>query len=308
MKGGMVLLVILLGVFVAVQSWKPDNTLETKTSLSSSSASASQVSVQSIKPSLCKDFKDPQCIHRSFFYEVDARGEAEVGGKGKVFILDPSSKGFSYKVVLPFASSAGQEFGFYNIEQLLDLPTSQVANKKLLFAINSDYIDIDATPQGLNSDQGKVYEGLFAKTRSSFGLSKPDPQGKVSATIAQGLRAKRDDNYFLVGGNGRFYKDFQFINICSALGESACKQETVRSMVAVTDAGYVIFSVYDDISNPLTPDKFDTYFTNITKHHNLGKIRDGMLFDGGRSPAMWYDGQWQMQSFGPIGSAFSIYY
>jgi hypothetical protein len=258
------------------------------TESSAQSAAASVASDKTYKASLCPDWKSRDCKYRSYFSMV--------------------SPGFEYQVALPYAAQKENGFSFYPIKDLLQVSQNQIPNKTLLFAINADYVDLDATPQGLNSRQGVVTKGLFASTRSSFGLSKPSPAGQVVATIDQGLRQDPNLNYYLVGGNGRFYKDFKFIDICQALGEFACNQSTTRSMVAITDQNYVIFSVYDDSQDPLTPDKFELYFTTIANQNKLGNIRDAMLFDGGKSPAMWYQNSWQLQSLGPIGSAFLIYY
>ncbi len=309
MKTVIIALVLFIGGTYLIQAIPFSNqSTDPVQNIVDTSIETSQKLQDNFDNSLCIDFKNQDCDYKSLFYEVDVEGKELLNGAGKVFILDPSSSGYSYQVGLPFSVESPDKFQFFTMNELVNLEKNKIGDKQLLFAINADYIDLDGTPQGLNSRQGEIYKGLFADTRSSFGLSRPDQNGKITPTIAQGLRADVDQNYFLAGGNGRFFRGKQFIDICTALGEFACSQVTIRSMVAITDQGYVIFSVYNDSLNPLTPDKFRTYFTNIALDNELGSIQDAMLFDGGRSPAMWYGGEWKMQSSGPIGSAFLIYY
>lgn len=108
-----------------------------------------------------------------------------------------------------------------------------------------------------------------------------------------------------------------FIDICQDLGEFACKQATNRSMVAVTNRGYVILLVNDakansDISvsennRELLPDQFDNVLMGIAKNNCLGAITEAMLFDGGMSPGLYYDDKIYIENPGPIGSVFLIY-
>lgn len=116
---------------------------------------------------------------------------------------------------------------------------AELNGKSPIAAINRDYIDLEDKPQGLNISRGVAYSGTFKNKRSSFGISGGKPQAR-KATIAVGKRNEKILNYNLVGGNGRFYKNGTFKDICQALGEYACQQETSRSMVVITNQGYVI--------------------------------------------------------------------
>ncbi|MEM6754279.1 MAG: hypothetical protein AAF630_15050, partial [Cyanobacteria bacterium P01_C01_bin.38] len=124
-------------------------------------------------------------------------------------------------------------------------------------------------------------------------------------------------NYNIVGGNGRFYRKGKFIDICEALGELACKRAINRSMAATTSKGYVILLVNDnransdieisDVNRELLPDKFDDVLEGIARNNCLGTIQEGILFDGGESPGLFYDGKTYVENFGAIGSVFLIY-
>ncbi|MEJ1934628.1 hypothetical protein WDZ92_30890, partial [Nostoc sp. NIES-2111] len=160
------------------------------------------------------------------------------------------------------------------------------------------------------------YSGDFKNKRSSFGISGGKPQER-QATIQAGRRENNILNYNLVGGNGRFYRQGKFKDICQDLGEFACKQATNRSMAAITNKGYVILLVNDAKANSpievsannqeLTPDKFDDVLEGIARNNCLGKIQEGILFDGGMSPGLYYNNKIYVENFGPIGSVFLIY-
>jgi hypothetical protein len=112
----------------------------------------------------------------------------------------------------------------------------------------------------------------------------------------------------LVGGNGRFYKNGVFKNICTQLGESACASETSRSMVAISSKGYVILLVNNSyLEQALYPDMFDDVLEGIAKNNCLGKIQEGMLFDGGLSTALYFDNKIYVENMNPMGSVFLIY-
>jgi hypothetical protein len=185
-----------------------------------------------------------------------------------------------------------------------------------LAAINADYIDTENKPQGLNISRGIEYSGDFKNKRSSFGISGGKPQQR-QATIQADRRNSNILNYNIVGGNGRFYRNGNFKDICTALGEFACKDATNRSMVAITNKGYVILLVNDskansnieisELNQELLPDMFDDVLEGIARNHCLGKIQEGMLFDGGQSPGLYYDKNFYVQNAGPIGSVFLIY-
>jgi hypothetical protein len=121
----------------------------------------------------------------------------------------------------------------------------------------------------------------------------------------------------MVGGNGRFYNQGKFKDICKALGEFACKGATNRSLVAITSKGYVILLVNDVKANStiqvsannkeLLPNQFDDVLTGIAQNNCLGTIQEGMLFDGGMSPGLFYNNKVYVENLGPIGSVFLIY-
>ena len=52
---------------------------------------------------------------------------------------------------------------------------------------------------------------------------------------------------------------------------------------------------------------FDDVLKGIARHKCLGKIQEGMLFDGGLSPGLFYKDRFYVENFGPIGSVFLIY-
>ncbi|MHC5829263.1 MAG: hypothetical protein ACYT04_78455, partial [Nostoc sp.] len=120
-----------------------------------------------------------------------------------------------------------------------------------------------------------------------------------------------------VGGNGRFYRQGKFKDICQDLGEFACKNATNRSLAAITNQGYVILLVNDLKANSdielsqanqeLLPDMFDNVLEGIARNNCLGKIQEGILFDGGMSPGLYYNQKTYVENLGPIGSVFLIY-
>jgi len=184
--------------------------------------------------------------------------------------------------------------------------------QKPFAAINADYIDAQGKAQGLNINRGISYSGSFAQTRSSFAISGGTPQNRT-ASITRGNRLSENLQFTTAGGNGRFYTNGIFTDICEALGEFACRQSTERSMVAIASNGWVIFLVHNSTqassqtSKPLTPDLFDDLLGSISSHYNLGGIQDAMLFDGGNSPAMVWNSEIVHSNSGSIGSVFAIY-
>ena len=88
-------------------------------------------------------------------------------------------------------------------------------------------------------------------------------------------------------------------------------------MAATTSKGYVILLVNDnransdieitEVNQELLPDKFDDVLEGIAQNNCLGKIQEGILFDGGESPGLFYDGKTYVENFGAIGSVFLIY-
>jgi len=57
----------------------------------------------------------------------------------------------------------------------------------------------------------------------------------------------------------------------------------------------------------LLPHQFDNLLTGIAKNNCLGTIQEGMLFDGGMSPGMFYKNKIYLENLGAIGSVFLIY-
>jgi hypothetical protein len=57
----------------------------------------------------------------------------------------------------------------------------------------------------------------------------------------------------------------------------------------------------------LYPDRFDDVIERIAKNHCLGKIQEGMLFDGGYSTGLYFDNRIYVENPNPIGSVFLIY-
>ena len=61
------------------------------------------------------------------------------------------------------------------------------------------------------------------------------------------------------------------------------------------------------VNQELLPDNFDDVLEGIAKNNCLGKIQEGMLFDGGMSPGLYYNNKIYVENAGPIGSVFLIY-
>lgn len=250
------------------------------------------------------------------FTMTNNQGNNDPSGANYVIIFDPKSKELDFKVSLALAhniyakDAKGKFVKNYIPKQFHEIiadDNAKLNGKRPIAAINGDYIDPENKPQGLNISRGVEYSGAFKNKRSSFGISGGKPQGR-KATIDVGRRSEKSLNYNLVGGNGRFYKNGVFKNICQALGEYACKQETSRSMVAITDKGYVILLANNSREQQaLFPDQFDTILSRIAKNYCLGKIREGMLFDAGNSTGLYYDNQIYVENRNPIGSVFLIY-
>ncbi|WP_427158490.1 phosphodiester glycosidase family protein [Aliinostoc sp. HNIBRCY26] len=259
------------------------------------------------------------------FFKTNNRGEKFAKGINHVIIFNPKSEALDFKVNVGLAhaiyakDSRGRIRREYIPKQFREIITdnnSLLNGKKPIAAINADYIDTENKPQGLNISRGIEYAGDFKNRRSSFGISGGKPQQR-QATIQAGRRANNILNYNLVGGNGRFYRQGKFKDICQDLGELACKQATNRSMAAITTKGYVILLVNDikansnievsSINQELTPDKFDDVLEGIARKNCLGTIQEGILFDGGMSPGLYYNNKVYVENPGFIGSVFLIY-
>ncbi|AUS99598.1 hypothetical protein CLI64_03895 [Nostoc sp. CENA543] len=259
------------------------------------------------------------------FFKTNNRGEKFAKGINHVIVFNPKSEALDFKVNVGLAHAIYAKDGRGRIrreyipKQFREIITdnnSLLNGKKPIAAINADYIDPENKPQGLNISRGIEYAGDFKNRRSSFGISGGKPQQR-QATIQAGRRANNILNYNLVGGNGRFYRQGKFKDICQDLGELACKQATNRSMAAITTKGYVILLVNDIKANSnievsstnqeLTPDKFDDVLEGIARKNCLGRIQEGILFDGGMSPGLYYNDKVYVENPGFIGSVFLIY-
>lgn len=258
------------------------------------------------------------------FFKTNNRGEKYAKGINHAIIFNPKSALLDFKVNVGlshklYAKDAKGNFRREYIpkqfHEIIADENSTLAGQRPLAAINADYIGTDNKPQGLNISRGVDYSGAFKNRRSSFGISGGKPEER-KATIQAGRREANILNYNLVGGNGRFYRQGKFKDICEDLGEFACKQATNRSMVAITNKGYVILLVNDSkasnielspVNQELLPDKFDDVLEGIARINCLGKIEEGMLFDGGMSPGLYYNKKKYVENFGPIGSVFLIY-
>ncbi|HEY9798898.1 MAG TPA: phosphodiester glycosidase family protein [Leptolyngbyaceae cyanobacterium] len=259
------------------------------------------------------------------FFKTNNRGEKFAKGINHVIIFNPRSAALDFKVNVGLSHQIyskdargkfRREYIPKQFNELISDGNSTLNGKRAIAAINADYIGTDNKPQGLNISRGIEYSGDFKNKRSSFGISGGKPQER-KATIQAGRRDSNILNYNLVGGNGRFYRQGKFKDICQDLGEFACKQATNRSMAAITNKGYVILLVNDVKANSpievsannqqLTPDKFDDVLEGIARNNCLGKIQEGILFDGGMSPGLYYNNKIYVENFGPIGSVFLIY-
>jgi len=259
------------------------------------------------------------------FFKTNNHGDKEERGINHVIIFNPKSEALDFKVNVGLSHKLytkdnrgrlRQEYVPKQFHELIADENSIMNGQAPLAAINADYIGTDNKPQGLNISRGVEYSGIFKNRRSSFGISGGEPKHR-KATIQMGKRNDAILNYNLVGGNGRFYRDGKFKDICQDLGESACKQATNRSMVAITNKGYVILLVNDakansnielsQVNQELLPEMFDSVLEGIARNNCLGKIKEGMLFDGGLSPGLYYNNKIYVENPGPIGSVFLIY-
>lgn len=259
------------------------------------------------------------------FFQANNLGEKDDKGINHVIIFNPKSPLLDFKVNVGLANPiyAKDKTGKIRREYVPKMFHEIIADENALLngkfplaAINADYIGTDDKPQGLNISRGVEYSGDFKSKRSSFGISGGQANQRI-ATIQAGRRKSEILNYNIVGGNGRFYRNGKFKDICQDLGEFACKEATNRSMVAVTDKNYVILLVNDskarsqinfsDVNKELTPDIFDDVLSGIARQNCLGNIQEGLLFDGGASPGLYYNNKIYLENAGPIGSVFLIY-
>lgn len=279
---------------------------------------------------IAKEVKNQKCIGEDSSFSIDFfksnnQGKKDKRGINHVIIFNPKSAALDFKVNLglahPLYAKGGngktkKEYVPKMFYELIADENAKLNGKLPIAAINADYIDTDNKPQGLNISRGVEYSGYFQNRRSSFGISGGKPQQR-QATIQIGKRKNNILNYNIVGGNGRFYRNGKFKDICNALGEFACKEATNRSMAAITNKGYVILLVNDSNANSsielsqvnqeLLPDKFDDVLEGIASNNCLGNIQEAMLFDGGQSPGLYYNNKIYVENPGVIGSVFLIY-
>jgi hypothetical protein len=259
------------------------------------------------------------------FFKTNNQGKKNQKGINNVIIFNPKSAELDFKVNVGlshklYAKDARgklrKEYVPKQFRELIGDENAKLNGQLPIAAINADYIGTDDKPQGLNVSRGVEYSGAFKNKRSSFGISGGTPKQR-QATIQAGRRKSDILNYNLVGGNGRFYRQGKFKDICQDLGQFACRNATNRSLAAITNQGYVILLVNDlkansdielsQINQELLPDMFDNVLKGIASNNCLGKIQEGILFDGGMSPGLYYNQKTYVENFGPIGSVFLIY-
>lgn len=259
------------------------------------------------------------------FMKTNNLGERYKKGINHVIIFNPKSEELDFKVNVGLNHEIYGKTNNGKIQkeyvpklfyELVNEENAKLNGELPLAAINADYISTENKPQGLNISRGVEYSGAFKNKRSSFGVSGGKPSQR-RATIKVGKRSSKTLNYNVVGGNGRFYINGKFKDICQALGELACQGAINRSMAAITDKGYVILLINDAKANSpieisssnreLLPHMFDDVLEGIARNNCLGKIQEGMLFDGGMSPGLYYNNKVYLENLGPIGSVFLIY-
>jgi hypothetical protein len=249
------------------------------------------------------------------FAKTNNKGDVEEGGGNHVIIFDPKSQDLDFKVNLGIAhelyakdaqGKLQQKYIPKQFNELISDENSTLNGKRPISAINGDYLDVKNKPQGLNISRGVEYSGPFKGKRSSFGISGGKPEER-RATIQIGKRKEEIFNYNVIGGNGRFYQNGKFKDICPDLGDYVCSQ-TSRSLVAITSKGYVIFLVNNaNLQKALYPSRFDDVLKGIANNYCLGNIQEGMLFDGGFSTGLYFDNKIYVENTHPVGSVFLIY-
>ncbi len=298
--------IFLFAIFIALllifPSWKGWFNSDKRTS-------STQINQLRQKNQECPKLKSIELV------ATDNKGTASEPGINYVIIFNPKAKDLDFKVNLgldhPLYTKDDQ--GKLNkkykpklFNELISEPNSLLNGKRPIAAINGDYIDIKNQPEGLNISRGIEYSGVFKNKRSSFGISGGKPEER-KAIIQIGKRKEAPLNYNVIGGNGRFYKQGKFKNICPDLGDYICSQ-TSRSLAAITAKGYVIFLVNNaDLKKAIYPSMFGDALQGIANNYCLGKIQEGILFDGGFSTGLYFDNKIYVENTHPIGSVFLIY-
>ena len=250
------------------------------------------------------------------FTITDNKGNDTEDGVNYVIIFDPKSKDLDFKVSLGLShklyakDSEGKLRQNYIYKRFYDFLTdenSTLNGRKPIAAINADYSGAGNKPQGLNISRGVEYSGPFKDKRSSFGISGGKPEER-RATIQIGKRQEALLNYNVVGGNGRFYQNGKFKDICKDLGDYLCGQEINRSLAAITSKGYVIFLANNaSLKQALYPSMFDNVLEVIAKNYCLGEVQEGILFDSGFSTSLYFEDRIYLENTHPVGSVFLIY-
>jgi hypothetical protein len=261
-------------------------------------------------PNQCLDWK-VGCQPGIDFYQLDKAGKLSTSGSNLAIIFDPKSPKLDFKVNLPVVdnletktslSKQNLQFVPKKFGELISDQNSLLNSKKPIAGINTDYVDTSNYPQGLDIIRGQKYLGDFATIRSSFGISKGG-----APSIQIGSRQSHEDNYNVTGGNGRFYTNGIFKDICQDLGTYACKESTERSMAVITSKQLVIFLLHKSTSSEiLLPADFELLLQNLGQNLGVGSPIDGMLFDGGASPSIFFKNQ-IVAGPGNIGAVFLIY-
>jgi len=250
------------------------------------------------------------------FIKTNNKGTDDGLGANYVLIFDPKSKELDFKVSLGLAhklydkddnEKLRQKYIPKLFRELISDENSTLDGKRPIAAVNGDYLGDDNKPEGLNISRGVEYSGTFKNKRSSFGISGGKPEERRT-TIQIGKRKEAILNYNLVGGNGRFYENGKFKDICPNLGYHICGEETSRSLVATTSKGYVVFLVSNaNLERALYPSMFDDVLKGIAENNCLGEIREGMLFDVGFSTGLYFKNKIYVEHSHPVGSVFLIY-
>jgi hypothetical protein len=298
--------VFLLAIFFAIlliySGWKGGSNLGKKISL----ASINRIHQKNEE---CPIIKSIELV------ATDNKGTANEPGVNYVIIFNPKSKDLDFKVNLALAhplyakdaqGKYRQEYRPKSFSELISNQDALLNDQRPIAAINGDYTDVNNKPQGLNFSRGVEYSGTFKNKRSSFGISGGKPEQR-RATIQIGKRKEANLNYNIIGGNGRFYRDGKFKNICPDLGDYVCSQ-TSRSLAAITTKGYVIFLVNNaPLEKALYPSMFADVLQGIANNYCLGKIQEGMLLNGGFSTGLYFDNKIYVENTHPVGSVFLIY-
>lgn len=258
---------------------------------------------------VCPTLKSIQLIR------TDNQGNDDENGVDYVIIFDPKSRDLDFKVSVGLAHKLydKDDNGKYRQKyvpklfyELITDDNSTLDGNPPIAAINADYIDSNNKPQGLNISRGVEYSGAFKYKRSSFGISAGKPEER-RATIQIGKRKEPSLNFNVVGGNGRFYRNGKFKDVCDDLGEY-CDQKLSRSMVAISSKGYVILLVNNaNLNKALYPSMLARVLNGIAANYCLGKIQEGMLFDGGFSTGLYFNNKIYVENTHPVGSVFLIY-